>query len=322
MAARPNPTPARTPDALLGWMDGLAEPTRLRILRVLDGRELSVLELCEVLALPQSTVSRHLKVLADRGWLASRRAGTHGLYRFAEKLPAGARRLWELAGEEARTWPAVGADAERLRAVTGRQARRFFAGAAGAWQKLRADVYGRRVDLEAVTALLPPGWTVADLGCGTGALSAELAPHVAKVHAVDQSEAMLAAARKLLAPHGNVEVHEAPLEALPLPDRSCDAAIATLALAYLDDPLPALREAHRVLRPGGRLVVVEAARHEDLALKQRLGQVHPGLAAAELEELARRAGFDGISSRPLPPEPGARGPGLVVLRAERPAAER
>jgi ArsR family transcriptional regulator len=68
-------------------------------------------------------------------------------------------------------------------------------------------------------------------------------------------------------------------------------------------------------------VVVEAARHEDLALKQRLGQVHAGLAAAELEELLRRAGFAAISSRALPPEPGAKGPGLVVVRASRPAAE-
>lgn len=316
-------TPAaqpQRPDALLGWMDGLAEPTRLRILRVLDGRELSVLDLCEVLALPQSTVSRHLKVLADRGWLASRRAGTHGLYRFADRLPSGARRLWELARDEAAGWPAVRGDADRLRAVTGRQARRFFAGAAGAWRKLRTDVYGARVDLHALASLLPRAWTVADLGCGTGALAAELALHVARVVAVDQSEAMLATARQVLADHANVDVHEAPLEALPLADGSCDAAIATLVLAYLDDPLPALREARRILRPGGRLVVVEAARHEDLALKQRLGQAHPGLAAAELEELLRRAGFADVSSRALPPEPGAKGPGLVLVRAERPPA--
>jgi len=308
------------PQALLEWMDGLAEPTRLRILRVLDGRELSVLELCEALALPQSTVSRHLKVLADRGWLASRRAGTQGLYRFQERLPGRARRLWELAREEAAGWPAVRSDAERLRGVKTRKAQRFFADAAGAWQKLRGDVYGPRVDLEALFALIPPEWTVADLGCGTGALAAELAPNVRKVHAVDQSQAMLRTARKVLARAGNVELHEAPLEGLPLADRSCDAAIASLVLAYLDDPAAALREAFRVLRPGGRLVVVEATAHADPDLKVRLGQAHAGFEAAGLEELAAQAGFADVSSRALPPQPGAKGPGLVVVRARRPAS--
>jgi SAM-dependent methyltransferase len=314
-------TAPQTPrqDGLLGWMDGLAEPTRLRILRVLDGREMSVLELCDVLALPQSTVSRHLRVLADRGWLASRRAGTQSLYGFAERLPARARRLWELAREEAAAWPSVRADAERLRAVKARHAQRFFAGAAGAWKKLRADVYGPRVDQEALLALVPPEWTVADLGCGTGALAAELAAQVRRVIAVDQSAAMLATARKVLAAHRNVELHEAPLEALPIPDRSCDAAIASLVLAYLDHPAPALAEAFRVLRPGGRLVVVEAARHEDPELKRTLGQAQPGFEPAALEELAARAGFADVSSRALPPEPGAKGPGLVLLRASRPA---
>lgn len=313
-AAQPPP-----PAGLLGWMDGLAEPTRLRLLRVLDGRELSVLELCDVLALPQSTVSRHLKVLADRGWLVSRRAGTQSLYAFAEKLPARARRLWELAREEAAAWPAVRADAERLRAVKARHAQRFFAGAAGAWRKLRGEVYGGRVDLAALLALLPPRWTVADLGCGTGTLAAELAPAVARVVAVDQSAAMLATAREVLAAHPNVELHEAPLEALPIPDRSCDAAVASLVLAYLDHPAPALAEAFRILRPGGTLVVLEAARHEDPELRRRLGQAQAGFEPAALAELAGRAGFADVTTRALPPEPGAKGPGLVILRASRPA---
>lgn len=307
---------------LLAWMDGLAEPTRLRILRVLDGRELSVLDLCEVLALPQSTVSRHLKVLADAGWLASRRAGTQSLYGFAEQLPARARRLWELAREEAATWPTTRADAERLRAVKARRAQRFFAGAAGAWEKLRAEVYGPRVNVEALLALLPPQWTVADLGCGTGALAAELASQVERVVAVDQSAAMLATARKVLADRPNVELHEAPLEALPIAAESCDAAVASLVLAYLDHPAPVLAEAFRILRPGGRLVVVEAARHDDLDLKRTLGQAQAGFEPEALEALATRAGFGGVSTRALPPEPGARGPGLVVLLASRPAATR
>jgi SAM-dependent methyltransferase len=252
----------------------------------------------------------------------SRRAGTQSLYGFAEKLPPRARRLWELAREEAAAWPTVRADAERLRAVKARHAQRFFAGAAGAWRKLRAEVYGARVDLAAILALLPPGWTVADLGCGTGALSAELAPAVARVVAVDQSAAMLATARSVLSPFPNVEIHEAPLEALPIPDGSCDAAVASLVLAYLDHPAPVLAEAFRILRPGGTLVVLEAARHDDPELRRRLGQAQGGFEPAALVELAARAGFAEPSARALPPEPGAKGPGLVILRATRPAAAR
>jgi ArsR family transcriptional regulator len=306
-------------DALLGWMDGLAEPTRLRLLHALEKKELSVLELCEVLALPQSTVSRHLKILSERGWLVSRRAGTQSLYAFSDALDPGARRLWLLARAEAEGWPAVRADAARLQAVKARrdEAQRFFAGAAGAWDRLRAEVYGARAAVEALLALVPPEWTVADLGCGTGALAAELAPRVRGVIAVDQSPAMLRAARRRLAPHRNVTFHEARLEALPLGDASCDAAVAALVLSYVDDPAPALREAARILRPGARLVVLEAARHGDEGLRRRMGQARPGFEPGELAALLADAGLRDAGARALPPEPGAKGPGLVVASGRR-----
>lgn len=314
-AAQPRPRV----DALLGWMDGLAEPTRLRLLHALEKKELSVLELCEVLALPQSTVSRHLKILSERGWLVSRRAGTQSLYAFSDALDAGARRLWLLARAEAEGWPAVRADAARLQAVKARrdEAQRFFAGAAGAWDRLRAEVYGARAGLEALLALVPPEWTVADLGCGTGALAAELAPRVRAVIAVDQSPAMLRAARRRLAAHRNVTFHEARLEALPVDDGRCDAAVAALVLSYVDDPAPALREAARILRPGARLVVLEAARHADEGLRRRMGQARPGFEPGELAALLSDAGLGDAAARALPPEPGARGPGLVVASGRR-----
>jgi SAM-dependent methyltransferase len=317
-AATPAP---RAPDALLGWMAGLADPTRLRALRVLERRELSVLELCEVLALPQSTASRHLKVLSDGGWLTSRREGTQAFYALAPDLDPGARKLWLVARAELEEWPVVRQDTGRLEAVLSRRdgAQRFFAGAAGAWDELRAKVYGRAFGAEALLALLPPAWTVADLGCGTGALAAELAPRVRKVVAVDQSSAMLRAARKRTEAFPNVELHEADLAALPLDGGRCDAAIMTLVLAYLDAPLPALREAARILRPGGRLVVLDAARHEDEELRRKMSQAHPGFAPDALAALFREAGLAHVVVRSLPPEPGARGPGLVVGAGERPA---
>jgi ArsR family transcriptional regulator len=316
--AMPAAAAARRVDALRGWMEQLADPTRLRTLRALEKQELSVLELREVLALPQSTVSRHLKVLAEGGWLVSRRQGTQSLYGWAEGIDAGARRLWLLARAEIESWALVRQDAGRLAGVKTRRdgAQRFFAGAAGAWDKLRAEVYGTTLGGEALLSLLPHEWTVVDLGCGTGAVAAELALRFRRVIAVDQSGEMLRAARRRLAGLEGVELHEARLEALPLADASCDAALLVLVLSYLEDPPAALREAARILRPGGRLVVVEAARHADEALRRRMGQRVPGLEADELA-LLLGDGLADVSTRTLPPAPGARGPGVVVATARR-----
>jgi len=177
-------------------------------------------------------------------------------------------------------------------------------------------VYGEALGSEALLALLPSEWTVADLGCGTGAVAADLAARFARVVAVDQSGEMLKAARRRLARVENVEIHEARLEALPLGDASCDAALAVLVLSYVEDPGAALREAARILRPGGRLVVVEAARHADEALRRRMGQRVPGFEAEALAALLP-AGLVDRTTRSLPPAPGAKGPGLVVVTARR-----
>src|SRR5437764_9716212 len=102
---------AAQPETLLSWMEGLADPTRLRLLRLLERHELGVVELCEVLQSPQSTVSRHLKVLGDGGWVRGRREGTTNLYRMIlDELEAPARRLWLLAREQTDTWPTVAQD--------------------------------------------------------------------------------------------------------------------------------------------------------------------------------------------------------------------
>src|SRR3954465_5786826 len=106
---------ASQPDALLRWMESLADPTRLRLLRLLERHELGVAELCDILQLPQSTVSRHLKVLADQKWVRSRREGTTRLYRMIlDELTAPARRLWLLAREQTDDWTTLKQDEMRL----------------------------------------------------------------------------------------------------------------------------------------------------------------------------------------------------------------
>jgi len=172
--------------------------------------------------------------------------------------------------------------------------------------------------VSALLALLPPDWIVADLGCGTGALTAALAPDVARVVGVDRSADMLRSARRRTAGQGNVELRRGTLEDLPLDDASCDAALLVLSLGWVADPARALAEAARVVRPGGRIALVDAVLHDDEDFRRRAGQVWPGFEPARVVEMLRAAGFHDATCRPLPPEPAAKGPALLLARARRP----
>src|SRR4051794_16671421 len=177
------------PDALLGWMDSLADATRLRLLHLLERHELGVVELCDILQLPQTTVSRHLKVLADQTWVSSRRLATTHLYRMIlDELDPTARKLWLLAREQTEHWATLQQDELRLqRRLRERDidSQEFFAGAAAEWDGLRKELYGDDFTTAALLALLPRDITVADLGCGSGPVIEQLAPHVKRVIGVD-----------------------------------------------------------------------------------------------------------------------------------------
>src|SRR4051812_29839602 len=284
------------PRALLGWMESLADATRLRLLRLLERHELGVAELCDVLQMPQSTVSRHLKVLADQKWVRGRRQGTNHLYRtILDELEAGARRLWLLAREQTDAWPAVKQDRlrlDRLLAEKQGDSQAFFAGAAGEWDRLRGELYGKNFSDAAMLALLPGDTIVADLGCGTGQVIAALAPFVKQVIGVDSSPPMLKAARKRLADRKNVDLRKGDLSAVPIDDQTCDAAMLILALTYVADPAAVLSEMSRVLKPGARAVLVDLSPHDREDFRRQLGKTRLGFDAKELEQLLAQAGFN------------------------------
>jgi ubiquinone/menaquinone biosynthesis C-methylase UbiE len=302
----------------------LADPLRARILLALEGHELTVTELCTVFGLPQSTMSRHLKALADEGWLIYRVEGPSRRYSMPMKrLAADSRAVWAVVREEVAAGAGAEQDRERLGTVLEeRRAKRqeFFSAAVQEWDRLRAELVGSRLDALALLGLLDERWRVGDLGCGTGQVAALLAPFVAQVVAVDESVEMLAAARTRLGDLQNVEVREGALEALPLEDGRLDAAVFFLVLGYLGEPLMALREAVRVVRPGGRLLVVDLAPHEREEYRQRLGHLTLGFGEDVMEAWMAEAGVEGYRYTVLPVDRDARGPTLFVA-AGRPRIE-
>ncbi len=302
----------------------LAEITRCRILQLLDRQELTVSELVSVLQVPQSTASRHLKVLADGGWVRSRRDGTSHLYQLAaDSLDEAAGRLWELIRDQLAEAAVCQQDSRRLESVLRDRRSRsetFFSETASEWDRLRDELFGRRFDLQALLALLDRRWVVGDLGCGTGRTSEALAPYVARIWAVDGSAAMLEAARERLAGSGNVKFRQGELERLPLEDDALDAAVLFLALHHAPDPGRVLREARRVTRPGGRLLIVDMLPHDREDYRRRMGHVWLGFSPDQVTEALGAAGYEDASCRPLPADPEARGPTLFVATAATAAA--
>lgn len=307
------------PDQLLGWMESLSDPVRLRILRLLERHELGVNELCDVIQLPQSTVSRHLKLLLEQDWVKSRRQGTTHLYRMiVDELAGAARKLWLVTREQTESWSAAGQDQIRLDALIAKKqtdSQAFFAGAAAEWDRIRGELYGNNFTTKALLAMLPADAVIADLGCGSGAVSEMIAPFVKQVIAVDNSPAMLKAAKKRLENVNNVDVRRGELNALPIDDNTCSAAVVMLVLTYLTDFVAAIKEVRRVLKPGGRAIVVDLLPHDRDDFRRQLGQASLGFELEDFRTTLESAGFSHVLVQPLPPESNVKGPALFLAVA-------
>ena len=303
--------------ASLDWLQTLSDSTRVRLLILLDGQELSVSELCSVVQLPQSTVSRHLRTLAEEEWVESRREGTTNMYfTNASRWCNSRSELWQWVQRQADS-PSIDLDQQRLAAILEERSRSemFFSSAAEQWDNLRVELFGQQLDAFILAATLPPNSVVGELGCGSAPLSQLVAPFVKQVIAVDSSSAMLNAATEKLRGFQNVELYQSQLAELPLAESSLDAAWLTVVLPFLPDPAEVFRECQRVLSPDASLVIVDLLPHERKSYQQEMGHLRLGCQQSELEAWLAEAGLQLKSYHSLPPDPQAKGPALFAAVA-------
>lgn len=313
--------PTRPRQRLTERLALLSEMTRLRLLRLLESEELGVGELGSILQLPQSTVSRHLKSLLEGGWIVRRSEGTASMYRLvADSLGQDARELWQLARKQLGTPAQVRQDETRLKQIIAKRETdtiAYFGRVGGEWDAIRTELFGTSFVEEALLALLPPNWIVADLGCGTGDMAARLAPLAHTIHLVDMSKAMLTAARKRLAAHKNIKFHHGDLTRLPLEDASVDAAVISLVLHHVNHPSTAIREAARIIKPGGRLLVIDMLDHDREQYRQTMGHKWLGFNPHDIAAWFSAAGLDSLRTSQLHPDPSAKGPDLFAIAGTR-----
>lgn len=309
-------------DTLLEGIRAAADPSRLRLLAICSQGEWTVSELVQILGQSQPRISRHLKILAEAGLLDRFREGSWVFHRRAQS-GAGARLARSLCRLLPDREPALDRDQRRVEAAREarrRQAERFFDGSARAWDSERdLAVDGAVVEaaLRELFAAERPA-SLVDIGTGTGRILQVLAGHIGQGLGIDLSRDMLAVARANLDRREarNCQVRHGDMYRLPLPDGAFAAATLHQVLHFADDPFAVLAEATRVLAPGGRLVAVDLARHEQEGLRERKRHRRLGFADDEVAGWFEELG--------LAPEEPVRLPGrelaVVIWAGRRPPA--
>ena len=279
----------------------LADPSRLRILLLVEREELSVAELQEILGMGQSRISTHLAQLKQAGLVEDRRQGKSILYRLKQSAQSnGFSQMLRVLRQAAAEIPEAEQDSEALRLALRRRQdkmRAYFDELAGKFG--RNYVPGRSWQglAETLLTLLPP-MVIADLGAGEGTFSQLLARRSKKVIAVDNSEKMVEYGRELARKHGvkNLEYRKGDLEDVPIRDATVDLAFFSQALHHAQHPERAVAEAWRILKPGGRIVVLDLLRHNYEEARELYADLWLGFTEVEVTRFLRQAGFKNIET--------------------------
>ena len=274
----------------------LADPNRLRLLRLLEQEELSVAELQEILALGQSTISTHLSQLKRAALVEDRRIGKNSLYRFTRQSSA----LTSLIAEAAAELPETSADQVALKLVLRKRkdkSRAFFDEMAGRFGREYVPGRSWQAVSEMLFKLMPP-LIIADLGAGEGTLSLLLAQQAKKVIAVDNSERMVDYGQTLAERQGmkSIEYRRGDLEDVPIESATIDLAIFSQSLHHAIHPEQAVAEAWRILKPEGRVAILDLGKHRFEEARELYADLWLGFSEVELDSLLQNAGFCGIQT--------------------------
>jgi ubiquinone/menaquinone biosynthesis C-methylase UbiE len=256
-------------------LKALADPLRLRVLAAVAEEELTVGEVQEVVASAQSAVSRNLAILREAGFVQDRKEGTSVYFSVRQNMPEPAGELFKSLQSRLAEIPEVKEDQARLEECRHRRLQRsqgYFESVAGDWERIRKSYFDDRVTSLAIEKLLPPDLTLADIGCGTGSLTFELARFAGKVIGVDLSKEMLRRARAVAKERevDNIEFRQGDALELPLDSRSVDAAFCVMVLHFLPDPQRAIAGLCRITRPGGAVILVDLVQHKQDWMRQQM----------------------------------------------------
>lgn len=276
----------------------VADPNRLRILLLLKGEELSVAELQEILGMGQSTISTHLSQLKQAGLVEDRRTGKSSLYHLT--APPGGRLLEEVLADAQKEIAEFAADQGAMSRVLRKRQdkmRAFFDSVAGRLGKDYVPGKSWKSLAEALLRLMPP-MTIADLGAGEGSSALLLSPRALRVIAVDSSARMIDVGREQAARHGikNVEFRQGDMEDVPIGTGEVDLVFFSQSLHHALHPERALAEAARILAPGGRVVILDLAKHRFEEARELYADEWLGFSEAELESTLENAGFTNVET--------------------------